>query len=203
MSEIVTFYQQRIAEHGVGYEAMWGDSDANRWKAAERFKIVESGDVIDGDRLLDLGCGMGMLKMHLDAIGARAAYTGVDVVPEFLAHVANAHHSPTIKANFYQELDLLPNAEWLAVFGSINKKWLVGLAEEDGVEPVYDWLARCFEKAEKGLFLSCFSDRCERMKPANVHLNPLRLLERFGDALKAYRIRHDTSFYEFTLMARK
>jgi hypothetical protein len=203
MSDITSFYQQRISEHGLGYKAMWGDEESNIWKAKERFKIVEPQDLDSGDRILDLGSGIGLLKQYLDACGVKTDYTAVDAVDGFLQYIKEQHGAPTINANFFTGLDRLPDADWYAVFGSINKKWLLGLAENDDIEPVYDWLGRCFKKARKGIFLSCFTDRASAPKPGNVHLSPFTLLERFGTELCAYRVRHDTDFYEFTLMARK
>lgn len=203
MPEITNFYKQRIAEHGVGYKAMWGDEESNRWKAFERFKIIEQDDLQASDMLLDLGCGIGLLCEYLDKIKAKINYTGVDIVPEFLEQIEKNKYGKTIKANFFADFDNLPQSDWLAIFGSINKKWLLGLEENNDVSGVYDWLKRCFERSRKGLFLSCFSSRADTPKPANVHLDPVKLLDIFGSSLKSYRIRHDTQFYEFTMMASK
>lgn len=203
MSQINAFYQQRIEEYGLGYQTMWGDSDTNIWKATERFKIIEAGDMAAGDTLFDLGAGIGLLKENLDQRNIPVQYTAVDAVETFLDHVKNTYQVPTIPLDFFNEIDALPGADWYGIFGSINKKWLLGIADEEGVERVYEWLERCFAKTHKGIFMSCFSDRTNQPKAPNVHLNPATLIEQLGSAVQGYRIRHDTGFYEFTFMARK
>ncbi len=54
--------------------------------------------------VLDLGCGPGHWTAHLHALGVEV--TGVDVVPEFIAHARSTHPGPTFLLGSMTELDV-------------------------------------------------------------------------------------------------
>jgi SAM-dependent methyltransferase len=54
--------------------------------------------------VLDLGCGPGHWTAHLHALGVDV--TGVDVVPEFIAHARATHLGPTFLLGSMTELDV-------------------------------------------------------------------------------------------------
>jgi SAM-dependent methyltransferase len=54
--------------------------------------------------VLDLGCGPGQWTGHLHALGAEV--TGVDMVPEFIAHARAAHPGPEFRLGPMTGLDL-------------------------------------------------------------------------------------------------
>lgn len=54
--------------------------------------------------VLDLGCGPGHWTAHLHALGVDV--TGVDVVPEFIAHARATHPGPTFLLGSMTELDV-------------------------------------------------------------------------------------------------
>jgi SAM-dependent methyltransferase len=54
--------------------------------------------------VLDLGCGPGHWTGHLHALGVDV--TGVDMVPEFVAHARAHHHGPPFLLGSMTELDL-------------------------------------------------------------------------------------------------
>jgi SAM-dependent methyltransferase len=54
--------------------------------------------------VLDLGCGPGHWAAHLHSLGARV--TGVDLVPEFIAHARAAHPGPEFRLGSMTEVDV-------------------------------------------------------------------------------------------------
>jgi len=54
--------------------------------------------------VLDLGCGPGHWTAHLHTLGVDV--TGVDVVPEFIAHARSTHRGPTFLLGSMTELDV-------------------------------------------------------------------------------------------------
>lgn len=54
--------------------------------------------------LLDLGCGPGHWTAYLHSLGADV--TGVDIVPEFIAHARATHPGPEFKLSSMTELDI-------------------------------------------------------------------------------------------------
>jgi SAM-dependent methyltransferase len=165
--------------------------------------VIEETDLEDGQVLVDLGCGTGLLKSYLDLIKKNIKYVGVDVVPEFIQHVQTLPEAEAANVDFYNNLQTVPDADWYAIFGSINKRWMVGLKDTDSLEPVYDWIENVFKKSHKGIYINGFTDRADKPKVENVHLSPIEIIKRLGTSCKSYRIRHDNPFYEFTLMVSK
>ncbi len=54
--------------------------------------------------VLDLGCGPGHWTAYLHSLGAEV--TGVDIVPEFVAHARTTHPGPEFKLGSMTELDI-------------------------------------------------------------------------------------------------
>lgn len=54
--------------------------------------------------VLDLGCGPGHWTAYLHSLGAHV--TGVDMVPEFIAHARATHPAPEFRLDSLMELDL-------------------------------------------------------------------------------------------------
>lgn len=201
LDKIQHFYERRIEQHGLNYQAVWGD-DAD-WKAAQRFSIIQPRDLESGDIITDLGAGTGPLKDYLDQLPTDTTYVAVDACDTLLQSIAERHGISTHQLNFVQQVQDLPASDWYAIFGSINKKWLLDLDETDSIEPVYQWLEQCYAKARKGIFLSAFSSHCTAPKPDNVHLDPWTIITRLGQKTPpCFRLDHSHNFYEFTLMVR-
>jgi SAM-dependent methyltransferase len=53
--------------------------------------------------VLDLGCGPGQWTAHLHSLGVDV--TGVDLVPEFIAHARAHHHGPEFRLGSMTDLD--------------------------------------------------------------------------------------------------
>src|SRR4051794_7258230 len=54
--------------------------------------------------VLDLGCGPGQWSGYLHSVGADV--TGIDIVPEFIAHARATHAGPTFRLGSMTELDV-------------------------------------------------------------------------------------------------
>jgi SAM-dependent methyltransferase len=75
----------------------WNETSGPRWVAA-RGKIdgqvtpfgllaMERADIVEGERVLDVGCGTGQSSLQLaERVGRRGAVTGIDVSTPMLAH---------------------------------------------------------------------------------------------------------------------
>ncbi|MBC7603282.1 MAG: class I SAM-dependent methyltransferase, partial [Ramlibacter sp.] len=79
---IIHYHRHRIAEYGAQPQALG-------WKAArsqsERFGVILRAADYSNCSVLDVGCGRGDLKAHLDDAFDDVRYTGLDQMPEFIA----------------------------------------------------------------------------------------------------------------------
>ena len=80
------------------------DRDWIEREDAEELALVQRHLVGLPGPVLDLGCGPGQWTAHLHALGARV--TGVDMVPEFIAHARAAHPGPEFVLGPMTGLDL-------------------------------------------------------------------------------------------------
>jgi SAM-dependent methyltransferase len=89
-----------VAEQYIDlFDRGWvGREDAGDLALVERHLVGLPGPV------LDLGCGPGQWSAHLHSLGAEV--TGVDVVPEFIAHARAAHPGPEFVLGPMTGLDL-------------------------------------------------------------------------------------------------
>src|SRR5262249_50718932 len=75
-------YQKRIAQDGVTFRSMNSGTDDK-----QRLRHSVHSEVVSKDaRVLDVGCGIGQFYGFLLARGYQGAYTGIDVVPEYVEH---------------------------------------------------------------------------------------------------------------------
>ena len=119
-----TAYSAVAAQYIDLFDRGWADrEDPGDLALVERHLLGLPGPV------LDLGCGPGQWTAHLDARGADV--TGVDVVPEFLAHARAAHPGPRFVLGSMTGLDLPAHsvAGVLAWYSTIH----LPPAELDGV----------------------------------------------------------------------
>ena len=92
-------YSSVAAQYADLFDRGWpAQEDAGDLALVERHLLGLPGPV------LDLGCGPGQWTAHLHALGADV--TGVDVVPEFVAHARAAHPGPEYVLGSMTALDL-------------------------------------------------------------------------------------------------
>jgi SAM-dependent methyltransferase len=81
-------YERLHALHGDAPQAV---QYSDRASQEARFRVLAEIGPLDGSRVLDFGCGLAhMLDWVIDR-GVRLSYTGVDIVPGFLASSAARH----------------------------------------------------------------------------------------------------------------
>lgn len=75
-------YQRLLDEHGQSHKALnWGSREGQYL----RFKILAEIGVLEGKRILDVGCGLGDLAEWLAQNNILTDYTGIDITPGLLA----------------------------------------------------------------------------------------------------------------------
>jgi len=86
---IINFHRHRIAEYRSGTVKALG------WKGEQsqqkRFEVLASLGDFSHASVLDIGCGYGDLKAYLDQRFSDVAYTGIDLVEEFIAHATTRY----------------------------------------------------------------------------------------------------------------
>jgi SAM-dependent methyltransferase len=81
--EVAHFFRLHLQIHGPNWRGLGWQSRHNQER---RFAVLLEVGPVSGTRVLDVGCGVGDLYGYMLRKGIRAQYTGVDILPEMVAH---------------------------------------------------------------------------------------------------------------------
>lgn len=193
---LIDFYRSRIAEHGISYEAQWGD--ASEWKSIVRFGPLALLPIQDGDVVVDIGCGTASLAAYLAAAGRRIRYVGIEAVPEFAEAARRKHGVEVLELDGFGERASLPEADWYLTFGTLNKEWSVQtLPGEYPREKIFGLLTDLFHKSRKGVAASFTTDIVEFRKEGVCNLDPGDILQHLRTLTPHFCVFHGYPMYEF------
>ncbi len=119
-ASIIQFHRQRIAAFSDGtVEALgWKGEESQR----KRFEIISKLGDFNESSILDLGCGYGDLKRHLDQNFSNFKYLGIDHMPEFIKKAQKQYKN---KANtHFLNVDfskaILPKMDFVVASGALS-----------------------------------------------------------------------------------
>ena len=81
--EVAHFFRLHLQIHGPNWRGLGWQSRRNQER---RFAVLLEVGPLSNTRVLDVGCGVGDLHGYMLRQGIRAQYTGVDILPEMVAH---------------------------------------------------------------------------------------------------------------------
>lgn len=117
---VLHYHRHRMSLYGQGTARALG------WKheasQQTRFDVLATVGDMTGCSLLDVGCGYGDLKAHLDRTHTGFAYIGIDQQPEFIA-IARARHHDVPNTWFFQAdftTVAFPTVDYVMASGSLN-----------------------------------------------------------------------------------
>ena len=71
----IRFFENLLKEHGPSVEAV----GMNKRSQRKRFDVLTQVGNLEGKSILDVGCGLGDLALHLEKAGIPISYHGVDI----------------------------------------------------------------------------------------------------------------------------
>lgn len=85
---IKNYYEPNLREDLPDYQILGWES---REAQFQRFKILTDNIVLKGNKILDVGCGLGNLLEHLKDLHENPEYTGVDILEHMIEKAQKAH----------------------------------------------------------------------------------------------------------------
>lgn len=166
-----------------------------------RFRAVDPFVSRPGVRILDYGCGLGYLYAYLHAARREAVYTGVDILPEFVAACRAKH--PEAEFRVVEAAgDIAGSYDVVFASGVFNLRTHGTPAESKGY--AFDRIERLYQLADEVLVCDFLSGFVDFEQPDAQHFSVGELAEfcvrRLG---RRFQIRHDLLPYECTLVAWK
>jgi SAM-dependent methyltransferase len=161
---IVPLYSRAFDEFGDDTRAVF----LPKGRQTLRYTHMLAG--LEFESVLDVGCGLGSLKTHLDATGrAQVRYVGVDIVPA-MVNLCRAKF-PTAELHCVERADAVEGVfDVVFVSGTFN---IIpeGFTTDAYKAFVFDTLASLFGKARRYLVFDYMHDRVDFTQRGALHLS--------------------------------
>lgn len=88
LTNLETYYHEQLKGHQAPEKRVgWNTARSQE----VRFEALASVGILEGARLLDVGCGLGGFWAHLKSKKIKAGYTGIDLFPNVIAEAKRLH----------------------------------------------------------------------------------------------------------------
>lgn len=155
-------YEHLHSLHGNAPEAV---QYSDRASQEARFRILTDIGPLKGTRVLDFGCGLAHLLDWLEAGGIHVDYTGVDIVPGFLAAAAGRY--PNQRFCHWEDI-AGESFDWAFVSGVFNNR----------VDDNWAFLTRTVRDllacTRRGVAFNAMSTWVDRQDPSLWYVEPER-----------------------------
>ena len=188
--EIIKRYTERFNKLGGVVEALGSGSKEHQ---AIRYKVLSEIANLDGQSVLDVGCGFGGFIDYCRHYGQPVTYTGIDFVPAFLEEAKKRHP----EEEFF-EMDILDSPDdmefdYVVSSQAFNNK----LSESDNLDVVKKVLAKCFSIAKKGIAFDMMSSFVDFREDHLYYFDPAEIFSFCKTLTKRVTLRHDYPLFEF------
>ncbi|WP_309672446.1 class I SAM-dependent methyltransferase [Gemmatimonas sp.] len=192
--------EHRTADH---YRTLWhthGDSHrALDWGSREsqirRFAVLMDDMPLHGCRLLDVGCGLAHLADWLEQEGHVLEYTGLDLMPEFLAHASRRHPTRRFITGSVLDPQILADARFDVVVSS----GLFYSYPEGGNSWMQAVVNRMWQWTDGALAFNALSTWAPMQEPNESYADPLEVLRHCATLTSRLELRHDYHPRDFTV----
>lgn len=198
---ILQRYQQRFATHGPSVAALASGSEG---KQRIRHQILREIGIADGQSVLDVGCGLGHFLAGAEEAGLGIRYTGLDFVPEFIAHCKAAWSGEAARCSFI-EADLF-HEDCAALHQQERHDFVVAsqvfnnrYAENSNWNLLETALKAMYDICNIGVAIDCLTTQVDFEEPHLYYYDPGQLLKLGISLTRRAVLRHDYPLYEQTL----
>lgn len=196
--KVIAYFQKHVEEKGFGAEGMdW----KNQQTQDLRFHVINRYiDFDDGPSILDVGCGAGAYYPFTRAQDRGFTYTGLDIVPEMVAHVQSEF--PEAKCFLGSIFEYDDVHDYAIASGTYNAR--LDSVGDDWQEYVFRSLTRMVDLCTKGVIINFMSPYVDYSYD-RLYYPKFDELCRFiiANIGRDFVIDHDYPLYEFTLFVRK
>lgn len=191
-ARIVALYEERLAIHGDDVKTVgWGSVPDQML----RFDVLCRGLDITGQRVLDVGCGLGDMVLYLDSrYGGNFDYTGVDLAG---ALVTRAQQRFGKENRRFVTANLLETD--LGQFDIILLSGALSFRITDNLSLAKQMLNRMFSMAKTAVSVNFLSTYVDFQAEKNFHYSPEEMFSFAKGLTKFVDLHHDYPLYEFTL----
>lgn len=189
--KIINRYHSLLSEHGETYRSLdWGSHETQQ----NRFEVLAGIGVTEGDRILDVGCGLADFNAWLIEHKPGVEYSGIDLTPGMVEKA---------KARF-PDANILNRTVFDAALpiGSFDYLFASGiffLRTEKPRQYMESTIAQMFKSATKGIAFNSLSAWAQHKFVGEFYAEPCEVVA-FCKKLSPYVVlRHDYHPADFTI----
>lgn len=185
-------YQERIAKYGVTMASLCvGDEE----KQLVRHKTHSLALRTSNPAVLDIGCGLGDFHDYLLSNGIECAYSGYDIVPEYVEACRNRYSESEFSERNIFEDGIDGEHDTIVICQALNNRYL----ESDNTAVVKTAMAMTFERARVSVTVDMLSAYVDYEEPHLFYYSPEEML-RFAKSLTRRVVLHqDYRAFEFCI----
>jgi SAM-dependent methyltransferase len=185
-------YRRLLATHGDSWRTLdWGSPEGQ----ARRFAVLAEGLQLEGQRILDVGCGLGHFADWLAQQGVACSYTGLDLTPELVLAAAARHPHHTFVHGSLLDSTVLPDGRFDVVVSSGvfcsypegGRAWM-----QAGISRLWAW-------SSNAIAFNSLSTWAPNADPGEYHADPLDVLAFCANLSSRVALRHDYHPRDFTV----
>jgi len=160
-------YRGLLREHGDAPEACQWSPEGQRFRFEKLAQIAP----LAGRIILDVGCGLGHLYPFLNQKFGAVQYTGIDIVPEMIAHAAKRHPEARFLVHDLLHAPLPEKFDYVLMSGPFNN------AMPEATEFLKELVSAAFAQCSAGLGFNFTSTHVNFRDAAMAYHDPAEVLD--------------------------
>lgn len=176
------------------------------WRSKEsqlmRFEVL-LGEIIDGDRILDVGCGTGDFYQYLKDSGINFSYVGTDISPELLKIAESRYKKENARFVLMDILDLEPNYRWLSKSEVVVASGIFTMRKHRSLEYLDTMISRMMAVSNRVVAFNLLSTFSDEIKDSSRYYSPSEVIMLITRHTHKFKILHDYMPHDFTCVLYK
>lgn len=189
---VVQRYKNRIEQHGVTFESLSSGSEEK-----QRIRHQVHASVLYGDKpsVLDVGCGLGQFRQYLSDNNHSVAYTGYDIVPEYVDACRERYPEDNFEGRNIFETGIEGQYDSIILCQVLNNRY----EKSSNMEVMKFALEHCFEHSKVSVSIDMLSSYVDFEHPEVFYYDPRDIFDIARSITKRVIIRHDYRPFEFCI----
>ena len=195
MEKLIDFYNQNVKKHKDGIKSVaWGSKESQQ----KRFEILSQIANLEGQSVLDVGCGLGDFYGWLRNIYSDIGYTGIDITPSMIEIALKSFPGTKFKVQNILELKKVrPTYDYVFASGIFNRRI------RRHKDFVMETVERMFALSNRGIAFNIMSTKADFMEKNEHYADPCKMLNFCMNLSRRFVLRHDYMPHDFTIYVYK
>ncbi|MBA3831422.1 MAG: class I SAM-dependent methyltransferase [Chthoniobacterales bacterium] len=197
-------YSETFAEHGATARGVdWGEDADVVLRYDKMLAVLDSREALKGGSdstlsVLDVGCGYGGLYQHATSRGLQLDYTGIDVVPEMIAHAQVSLPQGRFVCRDVFDGEANDRYDYVICNGILTQKLTTSIREMDSY--AQEMIRRLFQLCRCGVAFNLMTNKVNFTVDNLYYRSPVEILAFcFADITDKVKLDHSYRLHDYTV----